>query len=360
MLTALSTLATIYVVSLAFLMAMQMSPSIPGMFIVGIVLLFVPLAYLITELLSAIDVSLDRFGRGKQLVTAALGLIGLTLCALLPASWYLTVFILIACLIHMLLLRREILRPVAVCGLALVLLFGAVWNLNQAMGPITLQRLHDQSMIEIELGIYGFFFGHPVEPTALFPWFSSPQLFAVVETAYFFLFSELFVVIFVLAKKRVSAARFFTTSATAYLIGLIVFYFFPIVGPVCTEPAMLAEEFHHTRTYELTLLQAGSYSDLIAGRPCRGFAYLVALPSLHVAMAIIMQRFLAISPVHFWALLPTNLLMIVATVYLGFHYLIDVAAGALLAVIALVIPVVYSAGVKSLQARLSLRPMRCS
>ncbi len=329
------TFAIVYGASLAVLICLHMQPAVPWAFVLGIAAVFVPLAYLATEGLYLLRDRVEQLGTWRKPAALIFGSIGLAAYALLPNTSAVILLLLLACFVHLVILRRELIRPLAWSMLVLVFMFGAIWNLNQAVGPFTLGRLKDAEMIAAELTLYRYIVGHPVSAEGLFPWHSPRWLFSIIETAYFLLFCELFVVIFVHARQRISAAGFFATSFAAYLIGLAVFCCYPIVGPICTDPRMFAQSYQDTNTYFLTVQQAGSYADILAQRPCRGFAYLVALPSLHVAMAMIMQRFLAQSPIHFWAFLPVNILMSLATVYLGFHYFVDIVGGLVLAEIVL-------------------------
>jgi membrane-associated phospholipid phosphatase len=173
--------------------------------------------------------------------------------------------------------------------------------------------------------------GGSVQVSDMFPWHSSSALFSIFEAAYFFLYCEVFIVILLYAKLRRSCVGFFGGAFFAYLFALAVYCIYPVSGPHYYVPESLAESFRSTRTANLMAQMNASYEDILAGRPTAGFAYLVALPSLHVSMAVLMQGFLAASRTHFWALLPINVLMALSTVYLGYHYLVDVVGGVALA-----------------------------
>jgi hypothetical protein len=56
------------------------------------------------------------------------------------------------------------------------------------------------------------------------------------------------------------------------------------------------------------------------------------------AVAVLVQVFLYRSRAHFWLFLPINLLVVPTTVALGYHYLLDVPAGVLLASAILAMP----------------------
>jgi membrane-associated phospholipid phosphatase len=331
-------LAASYATSLAALCAVGMRPTIPTAFLLGIVVLFVPLAYVVAETLFLIQSGLAERHRGSPPVLAGLGTIVFVGYALLPHSMLL---LMLPCLLgsawHLLTRRRQLLGPLAGGSIALVLLYGTVWNLNLLVGPFTLPRLHDDQILATDLAIYGWLWGDSITVSGMFPWHSSPTMFSVFEAAYFFLYCEVFVVILVYARECKSCARFIGGAFGAYLFALLVYCIYPVSGPHYYVPESLAETFRSTRTANLMAQMNASYEDILAGRPTAGFAYLVALPSLHVSMAVLMQGFLAISRIHFWAFLPVNVLMALSTVYLGYHYLVDVAGGVALAAAILVL-----------------------
>lgn len=72
---------------------------------------------------------------------------------------------------------------------------------------------------------------------------------------------------------------------------------------------------------------AAEYTASLQQTSVNGFGYFIAIPSLHVALAVVLQAMLRFSPGHFWAFLPVNLVLVLSTVLLGYHYLIDAVAG---------------------------------
>jgi membrane-associated phospholipid phosphatase len=78
---------------------------------------------------------------------------------------------------------------------------------------------------------------------------------------------------------------------------------------------------------------ASEYTASLQRTSVNGFGYFVAIPSLHVALAVVLQAMLRFSPGHFWAFLPVNLVLALSTVLLGYHYLIDVVAGVALGIL---------------------------
>jgi membrane-associated phospholipid phosphatase len=91
-------------------------------------------------------------------------------------------------------------------------------------------------------------------------------------------------------------------------------------------------DYHATRTFQLMTVLNEAYAQIRAGQPTNGYGYVVGMPSLHVAMAIILSRFMVKSRLLSWTFLPVNVLMAAATFMLGYHDFVDSAAGVLLAV----------------------------
>lgn len=334
--TLVTSLAVLYAISLAILAALRMQPTVPGLFVAGIVLSFVPLAYLFVEALYYAE-PLPGFRSCPRSCAFVTGAVLFAVYSLLVNPALVMLPVLIVTVWHVCAKQRELLIPTAWSVVGLVLMYGSIWNLNQAIGPFTLWRLNDADILATDLAIYGQIYGHAVKVNELFPWHPSKWIFSLFETAYFFLFCEVFVVIFVYARQRISPAGFFASALSAYLFALLVYCIYPVSGPHYFVPESLAEPFRSTRTFALMTQMNMSYEDILAGRPTSGFAYLVALPSLHVTMAVLMQGFLRVSKVHFWALLPANVLMALSTVYLGYHYLVDVVGGVALAAVVLAV-----------------------
>src|SRR5262249_1606838 len=117
-----------------------------------------------------------------------------------------------------------------------------------------------------------------------------------------------------------------------------IFLLFPTIGPTLADPNLFSKAYEYTQTYAIMRQMAAEYMALQGSGTLMGLGYFVALPSLHVAVAVLVQAFLYRSRTHFWLFLPINLLVAPATVALGYHYLLDVPAGVLLASAILAIP----------------------
>ena len=144
--------------------------------------------------------------------------------------------------------------------------------------------------------------------------------------------------IFVLHSSGGEPRTFIRALFSCYFVALLIFLLFPTIGPTLADPNLFSTAYEHTQTYALTRLMAAEYTALQGSGVLSGLGYFVALPSLHVAVAVLVQVFLYRSRVHFWLFLPINLLVVPATIVLGYHYLLDVPAGVLLASAILAMP----------------------
>lgn len=114
--------------------------------------------------------------------------------------------------------------------------------------------------------------------------------------------------------------------ATVYssLAGSLIYYFFPSSGP--------AGVFQSADFMGVQLLTHIKYEQVHNFQPVTSLlGGLIAFPSFHVAWAVLTTYATLPSPRLFAASLVLNVLVIASTVLLGWHYLVDVPAGILLA-----------------------------
>jgi membrane-associated phospholipid phosphatase len=117
-----------------------------------------------------------------------------------------------------------------------------------------------------------------------------------------------------------------------YFFGLALFYLFPSVGPVFYTPELFADipnKWQKVLWGGHLAIQANR--ETFAAAPFLGVA---AMPSLHGAHALflvmIARRY------HrklFLAYLPWITLLYISTVYMGWHYVVDLVAGALISIV---------------------------
>jgi hypothetical protein len=214
----------------------------------------------------------------------------------------------------------------------------SVFAWNELCASLTLHSIRDPILRDMDLAIYRWLLHTPADGADIFPLIRYPLLLLFLENAYQCMFIGIPLVIFVLHSSGGEPRAFIRALFTCYFVALLIFLLFPTIGPTLADPNLFSKAYEHTQTYALTRLMAAEYMALQGSGALSGLGYFVALPSLHVAVAVLVQVFLYRSPVHFWLFLPINLLVVPATVALGYHYLLDVPAGVLLASAILAIP----------------------
>ena len=223
--------------------------------------------------------------------------------------------------------RSGLVRPLALMAGALIVGYATIWNLNYLVALLSKGRLADPALRELDVALYQLIFRTPVDYVGFFPIVRSEVLFRLFENAYVMLLPEVFVaaLLWVMVKRDMTA--FLRTFFMCYLVGLAVFAVYPAVGPCIAFPDSFRDEFHGTLTFRLMEGMASEYTASLERASVNGFGYFIAIPSLHVALAVVLQVMLRVSPAHFWAFLPINMLVVSSTIILGYHYLIDVLAG---------------------------------
>jgi membrane-associated phospholipid phosphatase len=118
-----------------------------------------------------------------------------------------------------------------------------------------------------------------------------------------------------------------------YAVGLLLFVGWPVAGPYLVFPASISSTFAGLNTRAIMQSSLVEFAAIrLGGQPVTGFGYFVGLPSLHVAMAVLLQFTIQQrSRIGAWVVAPINMLMIASTFVLGYHYLADVPGGVLLA-----------------------------
>jgi hypothetical protein len=296
----------------------------------------VPYAYCLTRLLLRVG---DRLGSRPALVPAGAVLAGLLVVIAAPPlgdrlGWVLALFYVL------LAVDARRFAPGYVHGLVAALVavslgLGAVCNVNYLLAPGAAAALNDPALMRLDLALYAWLLGGPVSYPALFPLVRSPAAFHVLEAAYQLLFAELLVVVLALLWVRGDPGPFLRTVFLSYFVGVIAFAVYPAVGPCIHYPESFAPAFEPTATHHLMRELAAEFDRAAAGRPGSGLAYFIAVPSLHAALAVICQRFLTGSRFLFWSFLPVNVAVLLSTVLLGYHYVVDVPCGIALAAAAM-------------------------
>ncbi len=327
-------LISLYAISAATVMLMGLHPSFPWAYILSIGLLPIPLAYYVV----CGGGQLEKYlGYRLWLLPVSSMVLGLLLVTvyrfeidLFFVIWVVSVLFMIW---HFVKLKFTPVKPLLICFCLLIVGFSLVRNLNYIALSLVFNRLQDATLCKVDMAIYGFFWGS-ANYQGIFPLAKSRFLFNFLQNAYFMLFFEIYVIIFLILGKREAMRLFLSGLFGCYLLGIIIFLAYPAVGPYVCFPESFVADFHGTLTYHVMRGIVSGYDAIkLSATPSADIGYFVSFPSLHVALAVLLQYFLSCSKFHFWMFLPINVLVMVSTVFLGFHYLLDVPAGALVALI---------------------------
>lgn len=329
------TLAT-WVVTAAALLAVGVTPA-PGLTLLPILLLLaLPFAY-------GIACGLFPLGRLLRGWRGSVPVLGMALGG--AVTWFYRMrspAFLLACLLLLAIVavdcRRDPprLRYLVAGVVALFVGFRTVNNLNYLLARLTFDRVHDPALRTLDLALYRVLVPG-VQYEGLFPLTDSALWFQLFEHAYMMVFPEAIVVLAVLYLTGADVRGFFRRLFACYGLGLLVAAIYPAVSPCVYFPESFRAAYDGTMAAALGRGLAADYAALRQGLPLGGFGYFVAIPSMHVAMAVILQASLARSRIHFWTFLPVNVLIVASTVALGQHYLVDVPAGLLVGAIVLAV-----------------------
>lgn len=119
---------------------------------------------------------------------------------------------------------------------------------------------------------------------------------------------------------------FYLSFLITAIIGCLIYYFFPTMAPsgIIHSPYFLKAQDH-------TSLRFRDIHDFI--RPTVSDGGLIAFPSFHVIWAVLLTNACRSKKIIFYPLMIYNVVLIISTVLLGWHYLIDVIGGIVLAVL---------------------------
>ena len=205
--------------------------------------------------------------------------------------------------------------------------------------PLAREGVHfDKQMLDID---YFLFFNHnpaPVLHDLLGVGFTA-QILSVVYVAYLPLIPLTLGAFLVWGKDLSLGAWYATALSLNWVLGVISYYIFPTFGPAFVQPAMFAT-LPDTSAAQLqgSLFRAATrfYED-----PTGGTTYGIAgFASLHVSVVVSAALFLRatnqrkVVQMIGWVYLG---LVVLATIYFGWHYLADDIAGAFIGWIAVVI-----------------------
>jgi membrane-associated phospholipid phosphatase len=124
-------------------------------------------------------------------------------------------------------------------------------------------------------------------------------------------------------RPRQRNAELLTTLSVAMLLTLVIFAFAPAIGP---------DKFEGSEPDWAPIIRALQASP--SGQVFQ-YAGLISFPSFHTVMALLFAYTFRGIRLLFPAAIGLNALMVVSIPYSGDHYLVDLAAGALVAILAI-------------------------
>jgi len=138
--------------------------------------------------------------------------------------------------------------------------------------------------------------------------------------------------------------RMVLAFSTTYILGLILYFLFPAQGPYFCYPEkfeMIQPHIEKTSNYQLQKMLWTVYEQ-VKQYPPQKFCELTkmsgvrngiaAFPSLHIAISCVLLFFLfRYVRLVFWLCFFPFLIMVIATIYFGWHYVVDDIAGLILA-----------------------------
>jgi hypothetical protein len=210
-------------------------------------------------------------------------------------------------------------------GIATMILgYGTLWNFNYLLAHYV-PPVYDPSLRVFDEWFYSWFISS-VSYTGLFPIVHNSVLIQLLNNAYAILFAEVFLVFLLICHTRDAAkvSEFLKVLFAFYFSGVLCFLIFPAIGPCLYYPESIDPTRAHLR-FMAGMLH--DYETAIHGGALDGYGYFIAIPSLHVMIAIFLQNCFAGYPNLFRFFMPINCMLILSTFLLGYHYVLDAFAG---------------------------------
>lgn len=176
-------------------------------------------------------------------------------------------------------------------------------------------------LIKIDQWLFG------VQPCVWAEQFIHPTLTDIFIAAYanYFVLNICVAVVLYLQKRYLEFRYTMVTAIICYYIGYFLFIIFPAAPPrIVLKPLFTVSLHGH-------ILEPIKHAIEVSAQDSRG-----AFPSLHCAVSFV-SMFLGWRYVRwmFWVMVPMVIMLVISTIYLRHHYVIDLIAGLGLAVIAL-------------------------
>jgi hypothetical protein len=308
-------MAGLYISSLMALLCAGLRPAVPWQFALVVPFIMVPFAIIFFYY------SRQRLPRILDVLTAA---------GVLCLANYLVIWPIIA--IGILFFKRaERMRwewKLIGGGVVTTILgYASLWNLNYLLARFV-PAVYDPALRAIDERVYSWILS-PVSYAGLFPVVHNEWLVQLFNNAYILLFPEVILVLLLVCQTGDAGkvSRFLKGLFGFYAIGLMCFVIYPAIGPCLYYPESLDPARADLRFVGGML---HDYQAAIHGDPLMGYGYFIAMPSLHVMIALYLQRCLIQFAGLYRLFLPMNIMVILSTVLLGYHYIMDAVLAVLI------------------------------
>jgi membrane-associated phospholipid phosphatase len=194
-----------------------------------------------------------------------------------------------------------------------------IFPLFKAIREVFITHTADATLLALDRHLWG---GLSL-PEHLLGW-ERPWLSELLSGGYFLFYFVVLLPVIVFSARRHSheAKAFFLGLATMYLVGFAGYLLVPAGGPYIAFPEVFPYPVH-----------GGAMTALLAGVVKAGITGMDVFPSLHSGIGVYVLGFFALGDYRRIAALlaPIILALVVATLYLRYHYGIDVLCGIALA-----------------------------
>lgn len=168
-----------------------------------------------------------------------------------------------------------------------------------------------------------------------------PSIFLLLEKSYFFMFPQIGAAIILLSIQSGGrrAIRFVGTIALAYQLATFVYFCVPSLGPFFLSTpvsaglprGLVTTQIQADLVHKLESLWHTGTKDSI------GLDFYIAFPCMHIAQPLIVLWFLRSMKRVVWVLVVYDFLMLFSIVLLQWHYVVDLAGGAAVSFVAIMI-----------------------
>ena len=219
----------------------------------------------------------------------------------------------------------------ALNGVAAWYLCYAAFRNVKSMAPFVHEKIYDEPLADVDRFLFA---GHDPAAT-LHAWFGTgvaAHFFSAVYIVWIALVPVTIAIALVWTRHTRAGEWFVTAVAVDWALGAVLYVVLPTVGPIYSDPGTFAAL---PETY-VSRLQESMWSDRVATMAdpaTAGLQTIAAFASLHVGIMVTICLIVQLVGLHRWVRIASwtfLALTVLATVYLGWHFFVDVIAGAAL------------------------------